>query len=132
MMATQTEVELTCNCCIRGYHVYMNNWRAVVDVLHCEPQNKNVKDYYAVAVCKEDNEIVGHIPMKISRVCWLFLNKPGCKLLCYVTGGHRHSPQGGLEFMGPSVMVRKVFNVLQEEAKDNTIFNNICFTFSEQ
>ena len=49
-MTTQAWVELTCNSCIRGYHVYMNNWLATVgDVLHCEPQKTNVKDYLLFA-----------------------------------------------------------------------------------
>ena len=57
-MATQTRVELMCSSCIRGY----------------------VLVQFAVAIC---GTIVGHVPKKISRVCWLFLRKHNLsELLC--------------------------------------------------
>ena len=45
------------------------------------------------------NDVVGHIPRKISSLCYFFLSKGG-RLECKVTGKRQHSidlPQGGLE-----------------------------------
>ena len=115
--------ELSCNCCIRGYHVYMEVWEATIgEVLHCEPQANNTKDQYAVAVCRlTDKLIVGHIPKIMSRICWLFLKKPNCTISCCVTGGHQYShdlSQGGLQipcslkFLGPLHEINKVYVLL--------------------
>ena len=75
----------------------------------------NPKDQYAVAVCQANsNIVVGRIPQKISKVSWLFLNKPNCTITCTVTGGRQHSnglTQGELEipcqmkFVGPLVYI---------------------------
>ena len=58
----------------------------------------NAVDRYAVAVYSDDN-LVGHLPKKISIACSLFLRHGG-QISCWVTGRRRHStdlPQGGLE-----------------------------------
>ncbi len=63
MEAATSRVELSCNCCIRGYHIYMEIWEATLgEGLHCEPQANNTRDQYAVAVCRL--AVVGHIPKK--------------------------------------------------------------------
>ena len=84
--------------CVRGHHVYKRVWRATVDKqLECEPEARN-KDLYAVAVMKND-EVVGHVPRKISAACTLFIKKRGI-IDCIVTGRRCYSsdlPQGGLE-----------------------------------
>ena len=84
---------------IRGYHVYKNIWNARMgEILSCSQQQGNLHDIYAVAVMK-GNDVVGHIPRKISSLCYFFLSKGG-RLECKVTGKRQHSidlPQGGLE-----------------------------------
>ena len=86
-------------CCVRGYHVYLEIWEAVVgEVLVCEREPRNTADRYAVAV-KKDGTIIGHLPRKVSRVCSLLLRRGGI-IQCIVTGPRRFSgdlPQGGLE-----------------------------------
>ena len=53
--------------CIRGYHVYSENWTAALgEELFCERDIGNVIDRYAVAVKKDSGETVGHLPQKIS------------------------------------------------------------------
>ena len=85
--------------CVRGYHIYKEEWEAAVgEELKCEREKNNAKDPYAVAVVRE-NVIVGHLPRKISRISALFLKRQG-KISCKVLGRRRYSvdlPQGGLE-----------------------------------
>jgi len=50
------------NSCVRGYHVYKDNWSAGIgEVLSCAKECGNRKDPYAVAIKREDS-IVGHVP----------------------------------------------------------------------
>ena len=62
---------------MRGYHIYKEEWEAVIgEELKCEREKNNAKDPYAVAVVRK-NVIVGHLPRKISRISALFLNRQG-------------------------------------------------------
>ena len=85
--------------CVRGYHIYKEEWEAAVgEELKCEREKNNAKDPYAVAVDRE-NVIVGHLLQKISRISALFLKWQG-KISCKVLGRRRYSvdlPQGDLE-----------------------------------
>ena len=70
-------VSLEITSCIRGFHEYCENWNAVVgETMECKREIDNIKDRYAVAVIKNE-EIVGHLPRNISRVCSLFLHRRG-------------------------------------------------------
>ena len=84
---------------VRGYHVYQAVWDASIhEELLCAREADNLRDPFAVAVVKS-HQTVGHIPMKISSVCSLFLRHGGT-ITCKVTGSRQHSqdlPQGGLE-----------------------------------
>ena len=52
--------------CVRGYHIYKEEWEtAVGEELKCEREKNNAKDPYAVAVVHKI-VIVGHLPQKIS------------------------------------------------------------------
>ena len=87
--------------CVRGYHIYQSVWMPVLrEDLIClrEPFNSVVK--YAVCV-KKDNDIIGHLPKKISRICSRFLRRGG-SISCTITGRRRYSSdlsQGGIEIM---------------------------------
>ena len=85
--------------CIRGYHVYQSVWMPVLgEELICLREPFNSVDRYAVCV-KKDDDIVGHLPKKISRICSLFLCRGG-NISCIVAGSRRYSSdlsQGGLE-----------------------------------
>lgn len=75
---------------VRGHYVYKDVWNAVQgDVLECARGTNNRHDPYAVAVLKDDN-IVGHLPRKISASCALFIRRSGV-ITCTVNGSRRHS-----------------------------------------
>jgi len=59
----------------------------------------NHHNSFAVATCRGSN-VVGHMPRKISAICYVFLGKPGAVISCTVTGSRRYShdlPQVGLK-----------------------------------
>ena len=84
------------------------------EVLQCRRERSNLHDPYAVTMVK-DATIVGHVPLKLSPLCSMFLRSESIK--CRVTGNRRYSndlPQGGLEipctlvFCGDSLKIEKV------------------------
>ncbi len=98
---------------IRGYHVYKAVWDAQIGKeLLCATEPGNICDLYAVVV-KKSSLTVGHIPMKISTLCSLFLQRSGI-ITCQVTSLKRDLGQGGLEilcvlkFEGDAKLVNKV------------------------
>ena len=63
--------------CIRGFHVYKSIWTPFIgETLSCSRETSNLHDPFAVKVLKTD-EIVGHLPKKISSTCNIFLRKGG-------------------------------------------------------
>ncbi len=79
--------------------MYKDIWTAAIgEELVCRREPTNSKDRYAVSVMKEEN-IIGHVPRKIAKICSLFLRRGG-SLCCTVSGSRRYSadlPQGGFE-----------------------------------
>lgn len=79
--------------------MYQAIWVATVgEELTCQREPTNAHDRYAVAVIKDD-AIIGHLPKKISRMCYIFLRRGG-SITCTVTGSRQYSedlPQGGLQ-----------------------------------
>ena len=68
------------------------------ETLSCSRETSNLHDPFAVKVLKTD-EVVGHLPKKISSTCSVFLRKGGT-ITCRVSGERRYSKdlaQGGLE-----------------------------------
>ena len=61
----------------------------VGEKLSCQREAENYADPFAVAVLKNEN-IVGHVPRKISTVCSLFLCQEG-SIGCLITGSRRYS-----------------------------------------
>ena len=92
---------------VRGYHVYKEIWDASIgEELLCAREPTNPCDPFAIAVVKS-NQTVGHVPLKISSVCSLFLRHGGT-IMCKITGRRQHSKdlaQGGLEI--PCTMTLK-------------------------
>ena len=107
--------------CVRGHHVYQEQWTAAVrEILECKRERGNATDMYAVSVTKQGT-IVGHLPRKISRVCALFIRRGG-KICCQITARRRHSsdlPQGGLE-----IPCRLLFYGKDEEIKKLRLITN--------
>ncbi len=126
-MAIMDEQQLVYDSCIRGYHVFKEIWIPTLGhELLCEPEFRNIRDAYAVAVQSQaslrgDMETVGHVPRKISAPSCLFIRRGGV-IICQVTGRRRYSADlvnGGLEvpctytFVGTGKEIRKVKSVLE-------------------
>ena len=64
--------------CIRGHHVYSSStWTPVLhELLTCQRELDNAEDRCAVAVRKGE-DIVGHVPRKISFLCSVFIRRGG-------------------------------------------------------
>ena len=113
---------------IRGYHVYQHIWTSQTDeVLPCKRESNNAHDCFAVSVNKED-DVVGHIPRKISSICYMFLGRPRSSITCKVTGSRRYYsdlPQGGLEipciieFRGETSAILKVEKFIKRHPPEN-------------
>ena len=100
MAAIGVIYETTFSTCMKGYHVYQEEWTPVLDeMLSCCREFANVHDPFAVKVVKAGST-VGHLPIKISSTCSLFIMKGGV-ISCKVTDPARKYSgdlvQGGLE-----------------------------------
>ena len=86
---------------VRGFHYYRKSWLPEPEqTLNCFRKEGNTFDRFAIKVCEKDkNEIVGHLPMEISRVTKFLLDR-GANVSAKLTSTHyRRSPlvQGGIE-----------------------------------
>ena len=128
-MASEVE-SFTIDSMIRGYHVYKDVWSSFIgEVLYCRRDIRNHHDPFAVAMCK-GTTVVGHVPRKISAVCYVFLGKTGATITGTVTGSRRFShdlPQGGMEipcvmkFTGDKVMVNTAKSLLVDTRRPLTV-----------
>ena len=89
--------EVTFNMCVRGYHIYQDEWTPEMgETLSCYRELANI---HAIKVMKA-GAIVGHLPKKISFTCSLFIGKGGV-ISCNVADPNRKYSrdlaQGGLE-----------------------------------
>ena len=84
---------------VRGYHVYKQIWNpSIGEELFCAREPTNPRDPFVVAVVKS-NQTVGHVPLKISSLCSIFLRHGGT-IMCRITGRRQYTrdlAQGGLE-----------------------------------
>ena len=54
--------------CTQGYHVYKDVWNSVVsETVHCEREDRNPQDPYAVGL-RKDGTTISHIPRTISKL----------------------------------------------------------------
>ena len=86
--------------CVRDFHIYQDIWMPTTEKrLPCETEDMNPTDPYAVVI-KKGTEVIGHVPRKISAVCFLFIQRGGT-LNCIITDSrHQYSSdlsQGGLQ-----------------------------------
>ena len=101
---------------MRGFHVYQDVWTHIIGtVLTCLRETTNLEDRYAIAMYKSE-EVVGHVPRKISFLCAAFIRRGGT-IYCTVEGNRCYSnalAQGGMEipckltFKGPLKELQKV------------------------
>ena len=101
---------------VRGFHVYKINWKPQEgELLKCAYEVDNPYDMFSTKICKPDsNEIVGHLPMEISRMTKFILDR-GAVCTIKIPGKHcRRIPlvQGGLEIPcdGTISMIGSVVN----------------------
>ena len=86
VVSSQIVEMLSTQSFIRGYHPYMDVWTPVEDeMLRLIPEPTNPGDKNAVAVMKEE-QIVGHVPFKLSTIISLFLRRDVNKAFTRVTG----------------------------------------------
>ena len=95
------EKSITFSAGVRGFHVYKSSWKPEDgEVLKSEHEKNNPYDIFSMKVFKPNSgEIVGHLPMEISRIT-KFIEDRGAKVSLKIRGRHyRRSPlvQGGLE-----------------------------------
>ena len=70
---------------ITGHHVYKDIWTQILDEkLATNKEKNNPHDKFAVAVVRDD-QIVGHVPKDISKLCASLLLS-GRKINCTLTG----------------------------------------------
>ena len=73
----------------RGYHVYEGIWKpSIGEKLVAKRELNNPMGKHAVKVVK-DNETVGHLPHKFSRIAWYFLAHSG-EISVEVIGRRQH------------------------------------------
>ena len=86
---------------VRGFQSYRKSWLPELEqTINCFHEEGNTFDRFAIKVCEKDkNEIVGHLPMEISRVTKFLLDR-GANVSAKLTSMHyRRSPliQDGIE-----------------------------------
>ena len=111
----------TVEAIVRGYHIHRDIWRAVVgEEFSCKREINSTFDPFAEAVMRSYS-IIGHVPRKISSICFLFLHQEGL-ITCQVFGATRYSGdlvKGGLEiqcilsFEGGSKIMEKARKLLE-------------------
>ena len=90
------------NAAVRGFRVYKASWKPKEDeLLECSHGKDNPYDSFSIKVFKPDSpaEIVGHLPMEISRITKVIINR-GAQVAVKILARHyRGNPlvQGGLE-----------------------------------
>ena len=62
---------------VRGFHQYTKSWLPESEqTLNCFHGEANTFDRFAIKICEKDkNEILGHLPMEISRVTKFLLDR---------------------------------------------------------
>ena len=87
-------------CAVRGYHYYKRIWLPQIDdIVNCDWEYGNAYDRFAIKATNEQNIIVGHLPLELSRVVKHLIDR-GAVVYGRVTNDrYRMSPlvQGGLE-----------------------------------
>ena len=104
---------------ITGHHICKNIWTPILEEkLATVKEKNNPHDKFAVAVVKDD-QIVGHMPKDISKLCASVLLSGG-KINCTVTGKRENKRKNGLEVpcgyqvRGPKHRTEKIQCMIEE------------------
>jgi len=99
MMANSEKIcEFT--AAVRGFHYYQRIWKPVENErLSCSRESGNVFDRFAIKITSKNDNIVGHLPMELSRITKFLLDRGACLHVELSSTHFRRSPlvQGGLE-----------------------------------
>ena len=112
------------NTFVMGYHVYKSNWTpSVGDEFHgfMEPTNK--MDKYAVAVRKNDGEVIGHLPLgksgRFAKIIFYFLKNDSINVCKITVTGKSINAGDGLGMKVPCKLSflseRKSIDIIQEQ-----------------
>ena len=72
------EYELYLEASTRGYHAYFKDATVYIgEILICKMEPNNRHSKYAVVVKNEDDRIVGHVPIELSKLFFKFLSECG-------------------------------------------------------
>ena len=84
------EHEMFVESSVRGYHAYFKYSTVCVgELMMCEIKENNDHDKYAVAVKNESGQIVGHVPIELSKLICKFIRDCGeVEVECI---GHRYN-----------------------------------------
>lgn len=115
-------MDLEIHSTIRGYHHYKTVWTATIgQTLQVQREHGNTHDVFAVCIKNDSNITVGHVPIKLSRIFWSYLERGGC-VQVVVTGPRMFATdlvQGGLDipckyiFHGEKKLVKKLKKLLE-------------------
>lgn len=87
------------NSYVCGYYAY---WNAItIDSVHCKNEKGNQFDTMDVALFRNEclkQNVVGHVPVHLSRIFYCFLKLPGYSISVWLTSKRvSHSADDGLE-----------------------------------
>ena len=86
---------------VRGFRYYRKSWLPEPEqILNCFHEEGNTFDRFVIKLCEKDkNEIVGHLPMEISRVTKFSLDRGANVSAKLMSTHYKRSPlvQGGIE-----------------------------------
>ena len=106
----------------RGHHEYYRSWTPVSGELFLFKRKiSNDHDHFAVAVWK-DGEVVGQVPMSLSKITSYFLNYDSKVVFCEITGRNVNRGDGlGIEvpwvckFYGRPSYINKLDELLRSK-----------------
>ena len=116
------EYELYLEASTRGYHAYFKDATLYIgEILICEMEPNNRHSKYAVVVKNEDDRIVGHVPIELSKLFFKFLSEYG-KIEAECIGSRINKGRGkGLELpvdfrlVGNARYLKKLLKKLQKK-----------------
>ena len=112
---------------LRGYHAYTNIPLTLGQKLLCDIEPENEHDPFAVMVQTENEELVGHIPIEISKVLYKFLTDGGEAVAEVIGKRHNKGTNMGMEvpldikLKGTRPYLKKLRKHLKDVLKDANV-----------
>ena len=112
---------------LRGYHAYTNIPLTLGQKLFCDIEPENEHDPFAVMVQTENEELVGHSPIEISKVLYKFLTDGGETVAEVIGKRYNKGTNMGMEvpldikFKGTRPYLKKLRKHLKDVLKDANV-----------